>query len=67
MYGVNTGIGELAEVVLTPEQVEKYQRYIVYSHAAGIGEPPAARRPSGPPCSAGSAVIATAIPECGSS
>lgn len=39
MYGVNTGIGELAEVVLTPEQVEKYQRYIVYSHAAGFGKP----------------------------
>lgn len=39
MYGVNTGIGELAEVVLTPEQVEKYQKYIVYSHAAGVGSP----------------------------
>jgi len=39
MYGVNTGIGELADVVLTPEQVEKYQRYIVYSHAAGYGQP----------------------------
>jgi histidine ammonia-lyase len=39
MYGVNTGIGELSEVVLTPEQVEKYQRYLVYSHAAGVGEP----------------------------
>jgi histidine ammonia-lyase len=39
MYGVNTGIGELATVVLTPEQVEKYQRYIVYSHAAGVGNP----------------------------
>jgi histidine ammonia-lyase len=39
MYGVNTGIGELAEVVLTPEQVEKYQRYLLYSHAAGCGEP----------------------------
>lgn len=39
MYGVNTGIGELANVVLTPEQVEKYQRYIVYSHAAGYGRP----------------------------
>ena len=39
MYGVNTGIGELAEVVLTPEQVEKYQKYIVYSHAAGYGKP----------------------------
>ena len=39
MYGVNTGIGELSEVVLTPEQVEKFQKYLVYSHAAGCGEP----------------------------
>lgn len=39
MYGVNTGIGELSEVVLTPEQVEKYQRFLIYSHAAGCGEP----------------------------
>jgi histidine ammonia-lyase len=39
MYGVTTGIGELSEVVLTPEQVEKFQRYLVYSHAAGYGEP----------------------------
>lgn len=37
MYGVNTGIGELSEVVLTPEQVEKYQKYLLYSHAAGCG------------------------------
>ncbi|HXY13483.1 MAG TPA: histidine ammonia-lyase [Terriglobales bacterium] len=39
MYGVNTGIGELSEVVLTPDQVEKYQKYLLYSHAAGCGEP----------------------------
>jgi len=39
MYGVNTGIGELSEVVLTPEQVEQYQKYLLYSHAAGCGEP----------------------------
>lgn len=39
MYGVNTGIGELSEVVLTPEQVERFQRYLLYSHAAGCGEP----------------------------
>lgn len=39
MYGVNTGIGELSEVVLTQEQVEKYQRYLIYSHAAGYGKP----------------------------
>lgn len=39
MYGVNTGIGELANVVLTQEQVERFQKYIIYSHAAGYGEP----------------------------
>ncbi len=39
MYGVNTGIGELSEVVLTDEQVKRYQKYLIYSHAAGYGEP----------------------------
>ena len=39
MYGVTTGIGEFSEVALTPEQSEKYQKYLIYSHAAGIGEP----------------------------
>jgi histidine ammonia-lyase len=39
MYGVNTGIGEFSEVVLNDDQVEKYQKYLVYSHAAGCGEP----------------------------
>ncbi len=39
MYGVNTGIGELAGVVLTPEQARDLQKYLLYSHAAGCGEP----------------------------
>ena len=39
MYGVNTGIGELASVVLTPEQAKQFQRYLLYSHAAGFGDP----------------------------
>jgi histidine ammonia-lyase len=39
IYGVNTGIGELSEVVLTQEQVERYQKYLIYSHAAGYGKP----------------------------
>jgi histidine ammonia-lyase len=39
MYGVNTGIGELSEVVLTDEQVKQFQRYLIYNHAAGIGDP----------------------------
>ncbi len=42
MYGVTTGIGELADVILTPEQTKNYQKYLVYSHAAGCGEPVAA-------------------------
>ena len=39
MYGVNTGIGQLSEVVLTGEQVRKFQHYLIHNHAAGIGEP----------------------------
>lgn len=39
MYGVNTGIGEFSEVILTDEQVEQFQRYLIYNHAAGIGDP----------------------------
>ncbi len=39
MYGINTGIGEFSEVVLTDEQVQQFQRYLIYNHAAGIGEP----------------------------
>lgn len=39
IYGVNTGIGEFSEVILADEQVGLFQRYLILSHAAGIGEP----------------------------
>ena len=39
MYGVNTGIGEFSEVVLNDNQVRDFQKYLVYNHAAGIGDP----------------------------
>jgi histidine ammonia-lyase len=39
MYGVNTGIGEFSEIVLTDQQVQQFQRYLIYNHAAGIGQP----------------------------
>ncbi len=39
MYGTNTGIGEFSEVVLSDEQVKEFQRYLIYNHAAGIGDP----------------------------
>ncbi|MDP6845024.1 MAG: aromatic amino acid ammonia-lyase [Candidatus Thalassarchaeaceae archaeon] len=38
MYGVTTGIGEFSEVVLSPNQVTEFQKYLIYSHAAGIGD-----------------------------
>jgi len=39
MYGVNTGIGEFSEVALNDEQVKEFQKYLIYNHAAGIGDP----------------------------
>ncbi|HNV02077.1 MAG TPA: aromatic amino acid ammonia-lyase [Vicinamibacterales bacterium] len=39
MYGTNTGIGEFSERILTDDQVQAFQRYLVYNHAAGIGAP----------------------------
>ncbi|MCK4677951.1 MAG: aromatic amino acid lyase [Bacteroidales bacterium] len=38
MYGVNTGIGEFSEMVLTDDQVSQFQKYLIYNHAAGIGD-----------------------------
>ena len=39
MYGINTGIGEFSEIVLNDEQTNEFQKYLVYNHSAGIGEP----------------------------
>ncbi len=39
MYGVNTGVGELSEVVLNDDQLNNFQKYLIYNHAAGIGDP----------------------------
>ena len=39
MYGVNTGIGEFSEVVLDEKQLVDFQRYLIYNHSAGIGDP----------------------------
>ena len=39
MYGVNTGIGELCDVILDDDQVKDFQKYLVYNHSAGIGDP----------------------------
>ncbi len=39
MYGVNTGIGEFSEIVLDDTQIKDFQKYLIYNHAAGIGDP----------------------------
>lgn len=39
MYGVNTGIGEFSELVLNDDQVKDFQKYLIYNHSAGIGDP----------------------------
>ncbi len=39
MYGTNTGIGEFSETMLNDEQVKEFQKYLIYNHAAGIGDP----------------------------
>jgi histidine ammonia-lyase len=38
-YGINTGLGRLADVRIPPGDVAALQRNIVRSHAAGVGEP----------------------------
>jgi len=39
MYGTNTGIGEFSETMLSDEQVKEFQKYLIYNHAAGTGDP----------------------------
>jgi histidine ammonia-lyase len=39
VYGINTGFGKLASVRIDAADLEKLQRNIVLSHAAGVGQP----------------------------
>jgi histidine ammonia-lyase len=39
VYGINTGFGKLASVRIEAEDLERLQRNIVLSHAAGVGKP----------------------------
>jgi len=39
VYGINTGFGKLASVRIDTADLEKLQRNIVLSHAAGVGPP----------------------------
>ncbi|WP_291633628.1 aromatic amino acid lyase [Clostridium sp.] len=39
IYGVNTGLGNLKDTVLSPEDHLKWNKTIPYPHAVGMGEP----------------------------
>ncbi|MBF8248566.1 MAG: Histidine ammonia-lyase, partial [Bacteroidetes bacterium] len=39
IYGVNTGFGELSNVRVSHHDIEKLQENLIFSHAAGAGEP----------------------------
>ncbi len=39
VYGVNTGVGQLAGVRIPVAELEQLQRNVVRSHACGVGEP----------------------------
>jgi histidine ammonia-lyase len=39
VYGVTTGFGKFADVVIPRDRLEELQRNLVESHAAGVGEP----------------------------
>jgi len=39
VYGVTTGFGRLADVVVSPDQAAALQRNLIRSHAAGVGDP----------------------------
>ena len=39
IYGVTTGFGRLAEVVISPEHQGELQRNLIRSHSAGVGPP----------------------------
>jgi histidine ammonia-lyase len=39
MYGINTGIGEFSEIVLDAARLRDFQKFLIYNHSAGIGDP----------------------------
>lgn len=38
VYGINTGFGQFATVVIAPDQLQQLQVNLIRSHAAGVGE-----------------------------
>lgn len=39
VYGINTGFGNFADVVISPDKLQRLQENLIRSHAAGVGDP----------------------------
>ena len=39
VYGVTTGFGKFANVVIPPNELELLQKKLIQSHSAGVGDP----------------------------
>ena len=39
VYGINTGFGQFATIVIPPDQLQLLQLNLIRSHSAGVGEP----------------------------
>ncbi len=39
VYGINTGFGNFAKVIISEDKLEELQANLIRSHAAGVGEP----------------------------
>ena len=39
IYGINTGFGKLANVLIAPDRLDQLQANLIRSHAAGVGAP----------------------------
>jgi histidine ammonia-lyase len=39
VYGITTGVGELAQTVISADQIVEMQRNLIRSHAVGVGQP----------------------------
>lgn len=39
VYGITTGFGALADVVIAPDRIRELQANLIRSHAAGVGDP----------------------------
>ena len=39
VYGINTGFGNFADVIISPQQRQELQVNLITSHAVGVGKP----------------------------